>query len=73
MTYQPRDHDKLFNALGVNRVRRALVNGELRGISADRAKVWLEGRRDWLAKVGVSVTLAWVFLATITAIILHGG
>lgn len=73
MTYHPLDHDKLFNVLGANRVRRALVNGELKGISADRAKVWLEGRRDQLARIGVEVAVIGIVAATVTAIVYHGG
>ena len=42
MTFRPADHDEFFQALGASRVRKALVNREVRGETEKAAIRWLE-------------------------------
>lgn len=44
MTFKPTDHDEFFQALGAKRVKKALVNHEVRGETERAANVWLEQR-----------------------------
>lgn len=69
MTFQPKDHDQFFRAYGANRVRRALVNGELKGVSADKAKMWLAGRPDWVSRWMLIATVAGIAVSAVVALV----
>ena len=46
MSYQPLNHNALFDRLGSRFVKTALVNGEFFGETKDRAQLWLQQHKD---------------------------
>jgi len=42
MPYHPPDHDEFFRRLGPSKIRKAIVNGDLKGDSVAKARVWLD-------------------------------
>ena len=69
MTYQPRNRDAFFAALGPAKVRKGLINGEFSGVTKGSAELWLREHAQrvtqFWTRAGVLVALVAV-LATVT-------
>lgn len=69
MTYQPRNKDGFFSALGPAKVRQALVNGEFLGPTKAGAELWL---REHGQRVMRFWTRAGVFVAALAILAMLG-
>lgn len=74
MTYQPRNKDEFFAALGAAKVRKGLINGEFSGPTKGSAELWLRehGQRvmQFWTRAGVLVAILAV-LATVVVSMLR--
>lgn len=73
MTYQPRNKDAFFAALGPSKVREGLCNGEFSGPTKASAELWLrehsQGVVRFWTRAGVLVALAAVIATVAVAVI----
>lgn len=69
MTYQPRNKDAFFAALGPAKVRQGLINGEFLGLTKASAELWL---REHGQRVMRFWTRAGVFVAALAILAMLG-
>ncbi|WP_295217296.1 hypothetical protein [uncultured Brevundimonas sp.] len=50
MTFKPADPDEFFHRLGAKRVRKALINGEVKGDTEKKAREWLNQHSSLMSR-----------------------